>query len=584
MSTAYTILISSIDDFNSPVSLQIVNEDDIHRSISVILSSTTVTPPPSGSTYTILTVSTTSSTPKKEHEITLSAKGDGTTRTETVIVDVTSKSTFAIEVSPFSRTIGLDSSKEFEVRVTSLGTFDDEVELDIDRVPFGVSYEFVPKEVEPEKGTSVISTLTVYVSDETDPNVYALVIRGSESARARAYEDEFAFVVVDVPAKTEFELTVTPTEQTIEISESASFIIETKSIGGFKSDINLDLIALPEGIDFSFDPQTITPTPVESESSTLKLTVTTDASSGDYDVDIKGVSTDVEKTVTIKLTLTKIPTTLTCRPLLSAVRKGDAISVSGEISKSIEGATIKVIYARPDRSQFTRFVTTDSEGQYSDKYEPDLTGLERSTYIGAWEVYAEWDGTSTYDGATSSIATFNLVEPTFLERYGLTWLVDYALYVYIFIAFVVVVVAIAIYGYKKIPPEKRITPLPPERAEAPPLKERAIERIVERPLEKPIERVTERIVERPVEAPPKPIKKGKAPSLILLRKKCFNCSEVISGQAKFCDKCRAPQPKRIEKKYQAPPLVLSRKYCSNCGAIISTKVKFCDKCRAPQKG
>ncbi len=100
------------------------------------------------------------------------------------------------------------------------------------------------------------------------------------------------------------------------------------------------------------------------------------------------------------------------------VRKGDPISVTGEISEPVEGATIKVIYARPDRSQFTRFVTTDSEGHYSDKYQPDLTGLEPSTYIGAWEVYAEWDGAAAYDGATSSIATFNLVEPTFLERYG----------------------------------------------------------------------------------------------------------------------------------------------------------------------
>jgi RNA polymerase subunit RPABC4/transcription elongation factor Spt4 len=83
--------------------------------------------------------------------------------------------------------------------------------------------------------------------------------------------------------------------------------------------------------------------------------------------------------------------------------------------------------------------------------------------------------------------------------------------------------------------------------------------------------------------PPRPkVERREAPSLILARKKCFNCGEVISGQAKFCDKCRAPQPDKVEKKYEAPPLTIPRVYCTNCGEVISAQAKFCDKCRAPQ--
>jgi len=78
------------------------------------------------------------------------------------------------------------------------------------------------------------------------------------------------------------------------------------------------------------------------------------------------------------------------------------------------------------------------------------------------------------------------------------------------------------------------------------------------------------------------VERREAPSLILPRKKCFNCGEVISAQAKFCDKCRAPQPDKVEKKYEAPPLIIPRVYCVNCGEVISAQAKFCDKCRAPQ--
>jgi RNA polymerase subunit RPABC4/transcription elongation factor Spt4 len=196
-----------------------------------------------------------------------------------------------------------------------------------------------------------------------------------------------------------------------------------------------------------------------------------------------------------------------------------------------------------------------------------------------------------YDESSSSPVSFDVVFPTFLEQYGLTWLVDYALYVWIIVGIIAALIILAVYAYKRQQPppeetpvkaglpakpgERLVTMLPKERAELP-TTERAVERITERPSE----RIVERVVERPVPE----IKKGKkAPSLILPRRKCANCEKVISTQAKFCDKCRAPQPEKVTKKYEAPPLILPRVYCYNCGAIISEKAKFCDKCKAPQK-
>jgi hypothetical protein len=586
MSTAYTIIITSSGGFDFPVELKVENEDDLHSSISVLISPSTVAPPPDGVGYAILTVSTTSRTPKREHTILISGRGGGSTYSASVILDVTSKSTFAIDVSPFSQTIGLSLSKEFDVTVSSLGKFDDEVELRVDRVPFGISYEFIPDTVEPTEGGSVTATLKILVDEDTDPFIYALIVRGTSDD-----DDEFAFAVIEVPEETEFELTITPTEETITIEKTAYLTVEATSIGGFKSEIDLTLEDVPSGVTYSFDPESIKPTPTKTDSSTLKLTVSTAAVKGDYDIDVKGSSLGIVKKAVLQLTIEPIETSLTCRVLLTSVRKDDPITVSGQLSESVEDATIKVIYRRPDGTEFTRIVKTDSDGSYLDEHKPDFTGLAQETYIGSWQVRAEYDGNDVYDESLSSPVSFDVVFPTFLEQYGLAWLVDYALYVWIIVGIIAALIILAAYAYKRKPPppeekpvkaglpavpgEKPAPALPKERAELPE-RERAVERITERPSE----RIVERVVERPVPE----IKKGKkAPSLILPRRKCANCEKVISAQAKFCDNCRAPQPEKVQKKYEAPPLILPRVYCYNCGATISEKAKFCDKCKAPQK-
>jgi hypothetical protein len=586
MSTAYTIIITSTGGFDFPVELKVENEDDLHSSISVLISPSTVTPPPDGVGYAILTVSTTSRVPKREHTILISGRGGGSTYSASVILDVTSKSAFAVDVSPFSQTIGLGLSKEFDVTVSSLGKFDDEVELKVDRAPFGISYEFIPDTVEPTEGGSVTATLKILVDEDTDPFIYALIIRGTSDD-----DDEFAFAVIEVPEETEFDLTITPTEETITIDETTYLTVEATSIGGFKSEVDLTLEDVPSGVTYSFDPESIKPTPTKTDSSTLKLTVSTAAVKGDYDIDVKGSSLGITKTAILQLTIEPIETSLTCKVLLTSVRKDDPITVSGQLSESVEDATIKLLYRRPDGTEFTRIVKTDSDGSYLDEHKPDFTGLAQETYIGTWQVRAEYDGNDVYDESSSSPVNFDVVFPTFLEQYGLTWLVDYALYVWIIIGIIAALIILAAYAYKRkptppeekpvkaglpaVPKEKPSLAPPRERAELPE-RERAVERITERPSE----RIVERVVERPVPE----IKKGKkAPSLILPRRKCANCEKVISAQAKFCDNCRAPQPEKVTKKYQAPPLILPRVYCYNCGAIISEKAKFCDKCKAPQK-
>jgi len=556
MPTAYTVLVSSTGGFNVPVKLQLDNQASLPSSISAVFTPSTVTPPADGLGFAILVVSTTTSTPTKLYSLTISGTGGGLTDSATVTLEVTTKSTFAVSASPFSQVIGLKYSRQFAVTVTSLGKFSSSVSLTLEQVPYGVSYSFNPAVVTPPPGSSAYSTLDISVSANASPNIYALIIRASaDGGLAASDRVHYSFVVVEVPKTTGFEITVPSTTQTIVIGQPVSLKVETTSIGGFSADVDLNVRGAPSGLIYSFDPATVKPKPDSPATSTLRLTATTDATPGNYEVDVTGTGQGLTETSPLRLAIQAVTTQLSLKLALTSIRRGDVIPVSGQISPAVSGASIDLIYTRPDGTEFTRTVTASSDGAFSDQYIPDN--------VGQWNVRAEYDGDSAHKSSYSSALEFQVAEKTFLEL-----IQENALWIVIGII-VVAAVGAGVYVTRRGRGVERRGPPP---AAAPPTVWVA-----------PAPPAAEVVGVPPPAAPPRPkVERREAPSLILPRKKCFNCGEVISAQAKFCDKCRAPQPEKVEKKYEAPPLIIPRVYCVNCGEVISAQAKFCDKCRAPQ--
>jgi len=569
MLTAYTVLVSSTGGFNVPVKLQLDNQASLPSSISAVFTPSTVTPPADGLGFAILVVSTTTSTPTKVYSLRISGTGGGLTDSATVTLEVTTKTTFAVSASPFSQVIGLKYSKQFAVTVTSLGQFSSSVSLTLDQVPYGVSYSFNPAAVTPPPGSSVYSTLDISVGADASPNIYALIIRASaDGGLAASDRVHYSFVVVEVPTITGFEISVPSTTETIVIGQTVSLEVEITSVGGFSSDVDLELRRVPSGLTYSFDPTPVKPKPGSPAASTLRLTATTGATPGDYEVDLTGSSRGTTEILTITLTIQPVVTQLALRLALTSIRIGDAIPVSGEILPAVSGASINLIYTRPDGTEFTRTVTASSTGVFSDQYVPDNSGQ--------WKVRAEYNGDSAHKSSKSSVLEFQVAERTFLEL-----IQENALWV---IVGILVVAALGAGVYmttrrrgeeRRRPPPAAVPPTAPPPAMRPAYTPPAM-----RPAYAP---PAAEVVEVPPAAPPRAkVERREAPPLILPRKKCFNCGEVISAQAKFCDKCRAPQPEKVEKKYEAPSLIIPRVYCVNCGEVISAQAKFCDKCRAPQ--
>jgi predicted nucleic acid-binding Zn ribbon protein len=362
--------------------------------------------------------------------------------------------------------------------------------------------------------------------------------------------------VVDVPAITGFQINLPSATQTIVIGQPVSLTVEVDSIGGFSSGVVLALGRVPSGLTYLFDPNFVTPKPDTPATSTLLLTAKLDATPGDYDVDVTGNSQGTTNKSTITLTIQPVTTQLSLSLALTNIKSGDAIPVSGQISPTVSGASINLIYTRPDGTEFTRPITASSTGAFSDQYIPDK--------VGGWEVRAEYTGDTAHNGSKSSILEFQVTEKTLLEL-----IQEDALWIVIGII-IVAALGLGVYMTTRRRGEERRGPPP---AAAP------ILRPVPAPPVLPLA-VTE--APAPPAAPRARVERREAPPLVLPRKKCFNCAEVISAQAKFCDKCRAPQPDKVEKKYEAPPLIIPRVYCVNCGEVISAQAAFCDKCRAPQ--
>jgi len=557
MPTAFTVLVSSTGGFSAPVKLQLDNQASLPSSISAVFTPGTVTPPADESGYAILVISTTTSTPIKVYTLTISGTGGGLTDSASVTLEVTTKSTFTVSSSPPDQVIGLGYSKQFTVTVTSLGQFSSLVSLTLDQVPYGVSYSFDLPSITPPPGSSAYATLTISVGANASPNVYALIIRASaDGGLATSDRVHYSFVVVDVPTTTGFQINLPTATQTIVITQPVSLTIGVASIGGFSSDVNLDLGRVPSGLTYAFDPVTVTPKPGNPATSTLRLTATTHATTGDYDVDVTGNSQGTTNKSTITLTIQPLTTQLSLSLALTNIRRGDAIPVSGQISPTVSGASINLIYTRPDGTEFTRSITADSNGAFSDQYVPDK--------VGGWGVRAEYSGDNARKASKSSVLEFQVTEKTFLQL-----IQENALWIVIGII-IVAALGGGIYMTTRRRGEERRGPPP---AAAP-----TVWRVPAPPAAPPA------VAEAP--APPAlpraRVERREAPPLILPRKKCFNCGDVISAQAKFCDKCRAPQPEKTEKKDEASPLIIPRVYCVNCGDVISAQAKFCDKCRAPQ--
>src|SRR5207245_6177670 len=154
-STTYSITVTPINGFNSPVSLS--------ASGPLIGALGTFSPNPA-TTSSTLTVSITSSTPAGTYTLTLTGSSGNLSHSTTVTLVVNSD--FSLSASPTSRTITHGQSTSYTIAINALNSFSGSVTLTVSGLPSGATGSFNPNPA------ATSSVLTVNTSGGTPRGTY----------------------------------------------------------------------------------------------------------------------------------------------------------------------------------------------------------------------------------------------------------------------------------------------------------------------------------------------------------------------------------------------------------------------------
>ena len=186
----YTIGITSIGSFSSPVSMQVSGSP--FSSIGSF-SPPLVTPPSGGSTSSLLALSTAANTPLGAYNLTVTGTStlpqlERQTSVALIVVAPTAPTAdFALAVTPAAPTpliIQPGQCGNYSVSVQSIGSFTSPVNLTLPKVPAQISgqlhSQFIPNPITPPSpGATVFSTLKACAATDAVPGNYTMTVIGT---------------------------------------------------------------------------------------------------------------------------------------------------------------------------------------------------------------------------------------------------------------------------------------------------------------------------------------------------------------------------------------------------------------------
>jgi len=180
---------------------------------------------------------------------------------------------FSVEVSPTSRTILQGESTDFSINLFIYGNpaRTGKVQLSVTGLPSGASGSFSPFYALYSKTLSSNDTEKFYVKTT------ASVTPGTFNVEAKAWngtDTRYATLTLTI-IRGDFNVSVTPSSQSIAARESVNYTVNVKSLKGFALPVNLTVSGLPSGSTFTLSSNPVTPP--ENGTVTSTLTVRTQA-------------------------------------------------------------------------------------------------------------------------------------------------------------------------------------------------------------------------------------------------------------------------------------------------------------------
>ena len=241
---------------------------------------------------------------------------------------------FSLTASPNKETIKAGQSATFSITASLISGCCDSIALSVEGIPSGASYK-----LSTTSGTPTFSsTLTIETSESTPLGDHTIIIKGVGGGIEK---DVTVTLSVESGVEPDFEISSTPNSQTITWEQSATYLITINGKGGFNSDVSLAISGLPAGVNFQFNPPTVTP----NSTSTLTLKPTNAIEAQTYALTIFASGAGKTKSIVINLiiqgqTTTTTTTTTTTSPTTTTT---PGISIPPIMDALTENAFLMII-------------------------------------------------------------------------------------------------------------------------------------------------------------------------------------------------------------------------------------------------
>lgn len=315
-STTFTTNVTAVNGFSGVVSLAV---SGLPSGGTSSFNPTSV----AGSGVATLTVNTDAiNTPAGTYPITITASSGVLQHTTQVSLVVTSAPDFSIATSPSSQTVTQGGSATYSASITPVNGFTSPVTFAVSNLPAGATASFSPTTVNGSGSTA----LTVNTDPANPPpGTYALTVTASSGALQHTSQ-----VTLVVGGSADFNITASPTSQTVTQGGSTTFSTNIAAVNGFSDTVTLTASGLPTAATASFSPTSVSGTGAST------LTVSTDpvnTPAGTYTITITGADGNLQHNAQVTLVVSGTPDFgLTASPSSQSVTQGSSTTYIATIS------------------------------------------------------------------------------------------------------------------------------------------------------------------------------------------------------------------------------------------------------------
>ena len=313
---------------------------------------------------------------------------------------------FEISSDPTSRSIKQGESTEYTITAESVAGFSGTVSLTkswVTTTPSGITADFDTTSIALTAYGSGQAILSITTTSSATTGTHKLRVTGTSGTKTHSVD-----VQLTVSTGANFTLSVQPASQTVNRGTSQTFTVTVTSIGGFNKPVYQSLSGHQTGVTYDFNPNPVTPSAGASATSTLTVYASATASLETRTLTITASAPDpgITHTATVSLTVAgKTDTTISCSLSVMSIRQGQNVTISGLITPN-PGANndVTLEYSTDGGSTWGTITTvkTDSGGSFSYVWSPNQ---------GNYKVRSRWDGSATYNGATSSQQSLTVQPP-----------------------------------------------------------------------------------------------------------------------------------------------------------------------------